>query len=127
MPPGTPIPTATIDRAYELLKRATKAVPVKSRELERHLGINDADGHPQSRAIIKAVIREKNLPLGATGDGYFVIRTLAELKEYGRTLDARVRGNVNRKALVYAAYAASNPGSLGGMEDMHKDDDEDEA
>lgn len=119
--------SAIVKRAFEKLKKATKSSPVRSRDLEKYLGLNDADGHPQTRAIIKEVIRTKNLPLGATTNGYYVIRSAGELKEYGRRLDKRVRGTVNRKTLVYAAFTASNPGALQSIqEDLGATQEEDE-
>jgi hypothetical protein len=105
--PGSTSNAVTIQKAYDALAKTTRAAPLKSKELAQLLGISDADGHPQTRQIITDVMEQKDLPLGASGDGFYVIQDESELNDYLRALDIRVIGTINRKALVTGAFRRS--------------------
>lgn len=93
-----------IERAYAILRKATKANPVTSEKLGVKLGITDVEGNPLARSVITEVIREKGLPLGATGHGYFVMETIEDLKDYRADLNRRIAGTLNRIRLVEEAF-----------------------
>ena len=93
-----------IDVAYDILRKATKESPVTSEELGHKLGIDDPEGNPLARSVITEVIREKHLPLAATGAGYFVMETLEDLKDYRADLNRRIAGTLERIRLVEEAF-----------------------
>jgi hypothetical protein len=118
-----------IQKAFEALSGTTRARPLKSRDLQRVLGISDADGHPQTRQIVFEVMEQRNLPLGATNDGYYVIQSEDELKEYLRALDNRILGTLNRKVLVNKVFLQSRglPAEAVLLDGTPDDSDEAEA
>lgn len=118
-----------IDQAHEMLKKATKEHPVKSKELEGLLQAEDADGHPASRGLIKVVMEKKGLPLAADGGGYYIISSLDELKQYHNSLQKRINGIMDRQVMVRAAFISLHPELLPDAdihdEDIDFDDEED--
>jgi hypothetical protein len=97
-----------VEKAYAILQGTTKANPVTSEELGVKLGISDVEGNPLARSIITEVIRQKHLPLGATGRGYYVMKTIEDLKEYRDDLNRRIAGTLDRIRLVEAAFEKTN-------------------
>ena len=93
-----------IDRAYEILRKAKRSRPVTSEELGHLLGFDDPEGNPRARAVITEVIRQKRLPLGAKGDGYYVLETIEELKDYRADLNRRISGILDRIRRVEEAF-----------------------
>ena len=113
-----------IERAYEIMRYSTKEKPITSSELQRRLGLNDADGDPNSRALIKVVIHRKYLPLAAGQSGYYVISTYEELRKYFSNLDTRAAKIIERKLLIGRAFKNSYPDQL--PEETYDDDIENE-
>lgn len=101
---------------YELAWNALKLHlghenPLKSAELARILG-NAADsrtGTPETRALITELIR-RGLPIGATSDGYFVLRTSEELQRYVAELNDRASAILYRAKLVERAFQTYGAG-----------------
>ena len=101
-----------IENAYNILKYSTKENPMKSKELQRKLRLDDADGRPNTRGLITEVIRRKRLPLAASSHGYYVIHNIDELKENNEQLDKRKIGIENRKVLINSVFLLEHPESL---------------
>lgn len=101
-----------IEEAYEILRKATKNKPVKSRELEEKMGLDDADGHPMSRQLIFEVIRRKRLPLGAKSNGYYIIDNWEDLQEYNAKLLGRILGTRDRMYIVNEVFREKYPDKI---------------
>ncbi|MBX8636164.1 MAG: hypothetical protein KIY09_06970, partial [Thermoplasmata archaeon] len=95
---------------------------------QRMLGLDDADGRPNTRGLITDVIRKKKLPLAASSHGYYVIRDADQLKENNKQLDRRKIGIENRKVLINSVFLLNHPESLedSRFEDSEYFDEEDE-
>ena len=98
-----------IDKVYEIVRHASKAAPITSKEIARLLNISDAEANPITRALLVEVMRVKQIPLAGKGDGFFVVKTVAELKESRLLLECRIRGIQRRLALMMATYFQSHP------------------
>jgi hypothetical protein len=98
-----------IDAAYNLLSKATKSKPVKSRELDGLFDTPDADGHPRCRALVLDVIRKKKLPLIGDNNGYYPPQTWDEVQKYAENIDNRIQSMMNRKALIQTLFALKHP------------------
>jgi hypothetical protein len=64
--------------------------------------VNDTDSFPTTRAIIRELILEDNISIASGGNGYFVIETEDELKEYN-SLESRMMSIVDRKYRICRA------------------------
>ncbi|MGA8537785.1 MAG: hypothetical protein WB789_10420 [Thermoplasmata archaeon] len=110
-----------IENAYTLLKAATKAKPITSEELGHKLGLDDIEGNWKARALIGEVVRQRNLPVGAKGRGYYVLKTVEDLKEYREDLARRIHGIFDRIRSVEDAfettYGKQPPGGQASLED----------
>lgn len=98
-----------IEKAYNILQHARKNSPISSKELKKKLGISDADGHPYTRKIIKAVMKEKNIPIAANSNGYFVIDSFQDLQKYSKDLYKRIWGIQNRIYWINAMFREKYP------------------
>lgn len=77
---------------------------ITSTELAAQIGINDANGNPTTRFEILSLIRLSGMPIGSCPNGYYIIETSDELREYLDRLDHRIAGIERRKQLVREAY-----------------------
>lgn len=79
---------------------------VSSRELNSvfNLDKNDKGGWPNTRARLKEGIRVSGASIGAKSTGYFQIKTIEELREYRKNLDARIDGIRERWILAGNAF-----------------------
>lgn len=76
---------------------------IVSADLIDAIEIDDAEGNPRIREIIRELITEDQIPIASYNRGYFIIETEDELNEYLEHLDARIRGHVMRRVLVQRA------------------------
>lgn len=70
---------------------------ISSREINEEIGVDDIGSFPNTRAIIRELILEDNIPIASGGNGYFVIETEDELKEYIDSLESRMLSIADRK------------------------------
>jgi hypothetical protein len=95
---------AQLDSAYELLMTATEKHPLMSKHLNRLFDEPDMNGYPRNRALIRAVIFSRKLPMGADARGYYVIKTQAEMDAYEKSIESRVIGMRARLSAVRKAF-----------------------
>jgi hypothetical protein len=87
-----------------LLKRIGKKNAIKARDIAKKVGIQDKDTFITTRMLIRKLMKNKQLPIGALdGGGYFIIENQKELNDYAKMLDRRANGITTRKAraIVY--------------------------
>lgn len=77
---------------------------ISSKQIMHELGIDDAEARPNTRKLVREVIREYNLPVASTSDGYFVIDDADELEAELGSLDGRIEQIEERKRLIVAAW-----------------------
>ncbi|MGA2680971.1 MAG: hypothetical protein ABSF44_04130 [Candidatus Bathyarchaeia archaeon] len=87
-----------------LIKRVGKKNAITAREIANTVGIKDNDTFINTRMLIRKLMKNKQLPIGALDNGgYFIIENEKELNDYSKMLDRRANGIVTRKAraIVY--------------------------
>lgn len=100
----TEITEKQIEITFNEISKHTEKNPIKSKELEKILGIKDVDGHPATRRIIEETMRQREIPIGANNNGFFVIKSKQELNDYVQALNNRVAGIFGRVAVVNEIY-----------------------
>jgi hypothetical protein len=91
-------------RLLKQILSATKQTPITSTEIRKMFHFKEVNGNPQERALITELIMDWGVPIGATSDGYFLIRTEEELEEYLAILDSRALNIMKRKEKVELNY-----------------------
>lgn len=77
---------------------------ISSKEIASIIGISDADGNPVTRKMIREIISDLGLPIGACGKGYFLISDDMELARYYSALQDRAIEILNRAQSVRKSY-----------------------
>lgn len=79
--------------------------PITSQELSERLGgIDSLDSTPNTRTLIRELTRQRNIPIAASPDGYFIITSKDELDSYMERLETRIEGIERRKDDVVMAF-----------------------
>lgn len=60
--------------------------------------------NPITRSEIKEIISEAKIPIGSCGNGYFIITSYEELRNYVRSLKGRISGINHRINVVRNAF-----------------------
>lgn len=77
---------------------------ITSGELASACGIADGDANPDTRAAIRTLVEDRNLPVAATSQGYYLMTSREQLESYLEDLDSRIAGIQERKHLVVEAF-----------------------
>ena len=84
-----------------ILAHKGKKHPITARKIAREVGIPDNDTFITTRMLIRKLIKQKQLPIGALDNrGYFLMQTNDELRDYLKTLHRRIIGITDRKTRV---------------------------
>jgi hypothetical protein len=92
-----------IARTIQILKQHMgKQNVIKSRKIAEAIGIYEEPmaAHVLIRSLIRVAIDVGELPVGASGDGYYVICSQRELDEYVARLNGRARKMLGRASQV---------------------------
>ena len=68
------------------------------------IGINEDSTHVKTRGLILQTIKEFDLPIAASSQGYYLIKDANDLQEYVSSIDGRISEMENRKNLVQSAF-----------------------
>ena len=110
---------AVKERAKDLLLDHQGADnPITSRELNEKLDLDNVGSFPSTRALVREIVIEDQIPIAGTNQGYFVIETEAELSEYLDNLNSRIESIIERRFAVRLA-------AKGWHEDIETSADED--
>lgn len=77
--------------------------PITSREINEEINLDNIGSFPSTRAVIRELVLEDQLPIAATSQGYFIIQDEDELSEYVDQLESRVMNITERKFAVKRA------------------------
>lgn len=100
-----PESTELIDEAEEIMRNHTGFDnAITARELSDRLGIEDAEGFPNTRDVLKYLLAERGMPIGSGNQGSFLIETEEEFIDYVENLDNRIRGIMDRRQAVMKVY-----------------------
>lgn len=86
-----------------LLEHKGAENPITSREINEEIGLDNIGSFPSTRAVIRKLVLEDQLPIAATTNGYFVIEDQEELEDYINQLENRVMNITERKFAVQRA------------------------
>jgi len=101
-----------------LTKRVGKKNAITAREIATAVGIKDNDTFVNTRMLIRKLMKNKQLPIGALDNGgYFIIESQKELNDYAKSLDRRANGIVTRKARAIVYYENYYKQDFGGEEE----------
>jgi len=99
-----------VQRVIDIISDRTSADPISSKEISRILGIKDADAQPKTRAIITKALVQREVPIGANSEGFFIIGEEDELVAYLMSLRNRSNEINNRvEAAITAYYKTRQP------------------
>jgi len=116
----------TLREAYRILKQHRgRDDPITSQELSDRLGnLDHLDSTPQTRAVIRAVLEEYQLPVVGSPDGYFVPERRSEYQKAQARLTQRVEGIQERQTLLVEAWnQAEENGDVQQALEQYEDDD----
>ena len=75
----------TLERVKEMILEHRGANdPITSREISERLEKEEVGSFPETRALIRELVSEEEIPIAGSSNGYFVIETEEELKHYMR-------------------------------------------
>lgn len=79
---------------------------ISSREIDEQVDIDSVGSFPNTRAVVRDLILEDQIPIVSGGNGYFVIETEDELQNYIDSLEGRMLSIADRKYGVRRAAQA---------------------
>ena len=78
--------------------------PITARRIAQLIGVDDTEGRPVTRSLIRKMIEREGWPVAANGRGYYWIKTRKELLEYYESLTGRIEGIKHRQRMVVGNY-----------------------
>lgn len=91
--------------------------PITSREISNKLKKSEVGSFPETRELIREIVLEDEIPIASSSNGYYVIETEQELKDYIDQLEQRILGISERRFAVHKA-ANNWDGNIETDEDM---------
>lgn len=86
------------DEVEAILRNHTGADnPISSREIDDELGLDSVGSFPNTRAVIRELLLEDQIPIASSSNGYYIIETEDELAEYIESLESRMLSIADRK------------------------------
>ena len=77
--------------------------PISSREINDEIGVDSIGSFPSTRAIIRELVLENQIPIASSNQGYYVIETEDELAEYIENLSTRIDSIAERRFAIQRA------------------------
>jgi hypothetical protein len=87
-----------------LLEHKGKANAIRAGKIGKDLNIPQNDTMQNVRALIAKLIINEEMPIGACGNGYFIIENEQELADYVKYLQQRILQTTNRMATVVSNF-----------------------
>ncbi|MCL5949063.1 MAG: hypothetical protein M1490_01125 [Candidatus Bathyarchaeota archaeon] len=87
-----------------ILEHKGKNNPIRASKISHMLNIPENDTVPTTRKLITKLILNEEMPIAASGEGYFYIENQKELADYMEYLDERIRQTTNRKVKVFSNF-----------------------
>lgn len=98
-----------------LLEHQGKDDAITSREINDEVDLDSIGSFPSTRAVVRDIIMEDQIPIAGGSQGYYVIQDEDELRDYIDQLESRVMQITERKFAVQRAV-------LNWDEDIVEDD-----
>jgi len=79
---------------------------ISSREISEKLEKEEVGSFPQTRMLIRDIMLEDMIPIASSTNGYYVVETEQELRDYVDQLESRILGMSERKFAIQRAANA---------------------
>lgn len=100
-----PVDSDTIDEVADILKdHRGEAEAISSAQINNQVQLDKSDTRSRTREVIKYLLFERGMAIGATNQGYYLIKTSEELLDNIERLDDRIFGLELRKKGIRMAY-----------------------
>ncbi|MGA3290383.1 MAG: hypothetical protein ABSD42_09120 [Candidatus Bathyarchaeia archaeon] len=110
-----------------LLKHTGEKKAIYARKIAKQVGIRDNDTFVNTRMLIRKLMKQKQLPIGATANrGYFIIENQKELNDYVKDLNRRLIGITNRKAYAIRYFETYYKQAFKEPEEVEEEEDEED-
>lgn len=86
-----------------LLDHQGASDPITSREINREVGLDNVGSFPSTRAVIREIVLEDQIPIAASSNGYYVLEEADELEAYLDNLESRIMGLTERRLAIKRA------------------------
>jgi phage antirepressor YoqD-like protein len=107
-----------------LMKRIVRKNAITAREIAKTVGIKDNDTFVNTRMLIRTLMKNKHLPIGALDNkGYFLIENQEELNSYVKTLERRARGLSTRQARAIVFFETYYKEDFEETDEFEEDED----
>jgi len=103
----TSIDGELLDKVEDELRGRTKADAMQSGDIADAVGIDDSEGNPKTREVIRILIEERGLPVASANCGYWLLESRDQLDKYVETLEGRISGIQERIDMVTENYQAA--------------------
>ncbi len=107
-----------------LLEHVGKDKAIKSKVIALRIGVKEDDTHIKTRGLITELVKQ-GLPIGACGNGYFIMVAQKEVDDYQQILNNRIGEIWERKRLTQNNFDAYYGNSKPAVQ-KEKEEDEDE-
>jgi hypothetical protein len=77
--------------------------PISSREINEEIGVDNIGSFPSTRAIVRELVLEDQIPIASSNQGYYVVETEDEIAEYIDNLSARIDSIAERRFAIQRA------------------------
>ena len=91
---------ALLDAAEDELRGRTKDDAIYSSELAEKIGVDDGEGNPKTREVIRVLMDERDLPVASSNCGYWMLESEDQLRVYVNDLEGRINGIEERIQMV---------------------------
>lgn len=99
---GTPL--SPHDRVEQVIRaHCGKENVIPADKIATKADINDSGNHTDTKDIIRDLLRDRHLPVGATNQGYYLMETRREVEDYLSTLRSRSHEINRRREMVEEA------------------------
>lgn len=79
--------------------------PITSREINAHVNLDSVGSFPSTRAVVREIVMEDEIPIAGSSNGYYVIETEDELEGYLENLENRITNIAERRYGVLKAVS----------------------
>ncbi|WP_311171778.1 hypothetical protein [Halobellus ordinarius] len=104
----TDVDGALLDELEAILADRGRSDAITSAELAERLDIDDGEASPETRAAVRALLFERNVPVRSGNVGYWVCQSEAEAEEYESDLEGRIEGIEQRLTAFRTAWQEWN-------------------
>jgi hypothetical protein len=93
--------------AHVLFTHVGRENAVTSSDIASFLGIDESNGNPVTRGLIRDITVKTGVPIASCGEGYFVVADRPELRDYIANLNDRIAGIQRRQDIVVDSYESA--------------------